>query len=302
MTDDSLEEKVNEGRRDFLKLTGSTLTYLFLGSALESLSAIPAEAARRKKKSPRHNLPHVHRNYAKIPIPKLSYAPLVKEPNLSRVSVADNNTDIGRMQRALRFRNITDAVERRYGIPKDYLLGMICVESEGDPTQPNSSGDGGAGLIHMQPLLASAYGLKMITSSKRLRDFHQGRKINRAIDKTDADLKDLIKYDERFHPIKNIDAAARMICDAYEETHNWDKALKRYAGRGSYTKKVKKYAKKAQDAGFKQKMKADFARRNTGVMLHGRQITYIYYQGVFFEQNRNYGLDAYRKLPAYRVQ
>ena len=38
---------------------------------------------------------------------------------------------------------------------KNYLLGMICVESEGDPTQPNLSGDGGLGLIHMQPLLCN---------------------------------------------------------------------------------------------------------------------------------------------------
>ena len=68
------------------------------------------------------------------------------------------------------------------------LLGMICVESEGDPTQPNGSGDGGAGLIHMQPMLASAYGLRMITKSKKLRDFAQGRKTKKELLKCSTEI------------------------------------------------------------------------------------------------------------------
>lgn len=122
-------------------------------------------------------------------MPKIGYQELVKEINFPQLTLADNDTKIGRIQRALRWENIVRAVEIRYNIPKNYLLGMICVESEGDPTQPNLSGDGGLGLIHMQPLLATKYGLNLISNSKKLRDFVQGRKIRRIIDMENGDLK-----------------------------------------------------------------------------------------------------------------
>ena len=64
---------------------------------------------------------------------------------------------------------------------------------KGDPLNPNLSGDGGLGLIHMQPLLATKHGLNLISNSKKLRDFVQGRKIRRIDDMENGDLK---KFDQ----------------------------------------------------------------------------------------------------------
>ncbi len=205
-----INEKEPVSRRSFLGQLSKGIGLMIVGSIPLIDTLLPEQSEARTRK---HTQKHRHRDYSKIPVPNVDYKPIIVEPNLSRIRLADNDTMIGRIQRSYRWRNITRAVERRYSIPSDYLLGMMCIESEGDPTQPNNSGDGGVGLIHMQPLLASKYGLDLITNSRRLRDFRQGKKIDRAIDMTNGDLKDLIKVDERFHPIKNIDAAGRMLCD-----------------------------------------------------------------------------------------
>ncbi len=154
----------------------------------------------------------------------------------------------------------------------------------------------------MQPLLASKYGLDLITNSKRLRDFRQGRKIDRAIDFHNGDLKDLIKVDERFHPIKNIDAAGRMLCDFYERTHDWNKALERYAGRGSYDAKVVNCVRKIRSPKFMGTVKKDFWRRNAAFKIAERRLGFDGYVNIFHQVNRNYGIDGYVNLPAYVVK
>lgn len=230
--------------------------------------------------------------YKNIRSPPLEYKTAVREISFAGVKLADHNTDVGRAQRALRFRNIAEAVGQRYGIDPLFLLGMIMQESYGDPTQPNEIGDAGLGLIHMQPSMASAYGLDLITDSNKLRDFKQGKKIKEAIDIEDADLKDLIKYDDRFHPIKNIDAAARMLCDSFGK-QGWWGALRRYAGRSSYPRRVFGYAALLRSRSFLARTEQDFKKRNPNRSFHQ-------YLSGFADMNRNYGLDEYRKLPKYR--
>ena len=241
-------------------------------------------------------------NYSKIPVPQIGYKELVKEINFPQLSLADNDTKIGRIQRALRWENIVRAVEIRYGIPKNYLLGMICVESEGDPTQPNSSGDGGVGLIHMQPLLATKYGLDLITNSEKLRDFVQGRKIKRIIEITNGDLKDLIGYDDRFHPIKNIDAAARMLCDLKIKLGSWRSALRGYSGRRTYVSKIVNYAKSIGSKKFMQSVVRDFNDRNKGIKVSNKKLDFKLYISKFHDLNRNYGLNQYKKLKKFKVK
>jgi hypothetical protein len=244
-----------------------------------------------------HSTVRPHRtNYANLPVPKVGYSHVYTEPDLSQITLSDNDSDIGRVERACRWRNITQSVELRYGIPRDYLLAMICQESEGDPTQPNQSGDGGLGLIHMQPLMAEKYGLHMITDSKQLVDRRQGRRIERAIDLHNGDLKDLTSVDDRFHPIKNVDAAGRMLADLYQHTHSWSKALERYAGRGSYDTRVLKYAAKIHSTKFMAKVRRDFANRNNGVSISGKPIDFDRYIRIFSHLNYNYGLQHYKNL------
>mgnify|MGYP001615344618 CR=1 FL=1 len=240
-------------------------------------------------------------NYSKIPVPKIGYQELIKEINFPQLTLADNDTKIGRIQRALRWENIVRAVEIRYNIPKNYLLGMICVESEGDPTQPNLSGDGGLGLIHMQPLLATKYGLNLISNSKKLRDFVQGRKIRRIIDMENGDLKNLVKYDDRFHPIKNLDAAARMLCDFKVRFGSWNLALRAFSGRRTYAGKIINYARDIGNKKFMLGVIKDFNNLNENNKISSKKLNFKLYISKFHNLNRNYGLDQYKKLRKYKI-
>lgn len=275
-------------RRDFLKVFYGEL-------AINIFMPKQAEAGERDR-------------YCKIPPPKVGYKEIVKEADFSQVSLASldskipSTVHIGRIQRSMRWGNITRAAEKRYGIPNNYLLGMVCVESEGDPTKPNMLGDGGLGLIHMQPHLATKYGLGLITNSNKIRDFYQGKKIRNAIEEEEGNLKKLIQYDDRFHPIKNIDAAARMLCDFYEKKKSWRDALRCYSGRGSYSDKVIEYSRKMSSPKYMAEVISDFKMRNANASVDGRKITFNRYVKLFARQTRNYGLDAYKKLPKRQVR
>jgi len=286
-------------RRQLLTLAGTSVVSLVLGSLItrrRRQSGYEAKKAQPVRKTA------VYKHYYEIPVPKLGYQGIVKEPNLSNIVVAEWESDIGKIQRALRWRNITQAVEQRYGIPKDYLLGMICVESGGDPARPNDLGDGGVGLIHMQPLLTDKYGLRQITNSRRLRDFYQGRKIREALQVTGRDLKELISYDDRFHPIKNIDAAGRMLADSYVKHRNWRRALIEYGGTRKYYREVMRFVNLVQNPKFIAKVIEDFNGRNMGVAVESQPLTFDRYVDIFHQSNRNYGLDWYRKLPRYPIK
>ncbi|MGV8087323.1 MAG: hypothetical protein ACP5N1_06855 [Candidatus Woesearchaeota archaeon] len=240
--------------------------------------------------------------YASLGAPDLGYKEIVKEIDFRGVKLSLSSTKIGRIQRALRWKNISSESENKYGLPKDYLIGMMCVESEGDPTRPNDSGDGGAGVIHMQPSMSKKYGLDMITNSHKLVDRNQGKKIVKTLKDKKRDLKNLIEHDDRWHVIINIDAAARMIADSYVSTGSWDRALRKYAGRKTYGDKVKNYVANINNSNYMKLVKDDFNKRNKGVIINGKQITFDEYIRIFQEQNRNYGLDTYKKMPKYLVK
>ncbi len=300
--------EVPVSRRNFLNWLGGTM------GVVGASAILPSEVyAQRRKKgrsigkhapSVHHENPkHSHINYSKLQVPKISYDNNIAETNLKGVGVANRYSRLGRIQRTLRWSNIAEAVSARYGIPTNYLLGMISQESFGDPTVPNLSGDGGAGLIHMQPLLTSKYGLKMITDSKKLRDRLQGKEIQGVLTATGHDLKQLIDEDERFHPVKNIDAAARMVCDYYEQNgHSWSEALFRYAGRRSYPTKIFGFANDINNPKFMSSVSEDFANRNRNFRINGKPFTFDNYLRIFHNSNEhNYGLLEYKKLLAQRV-
>lgn len=286
----TLENLSEELFKELPKAKGDRRDFLKAGLSAGLATLLPTEAEARS-------------HYSRIPVPNVGYEPLAREINLKGVRVADDDSDIGRIERVLRWANITKAVEDRYGIAPNLLLGMICVESEGNPAQPNARGDGGAGFIHMQPKLATKYGLRLISPSTRLRDYEQGRLLREAVKKTKGDLKQLIVYDDRFHPIKNIDAAARMLADNFQGSgRSWNRALERYAGRRTYDSKVIKYAKFIGDAHFMAKVRADFSQRNRNFVIGGGPLDFDSYTSIFHQLNRNYGLDEYTKLRKHPVQ
>jgi len=50
-----------------------------------------------------------------------------------------------------------------------------------------------------------------------MRDTKHGKEINKVLDKYD-DVKKLISYDDRFHPIIGLDCSARFLKNVYNST------------------------------------------------------------------------------------
>ena len=74
-----------------------------------------------------------------------------------------------------------------------------------------------------------------------MKDRKHAREIDRVKEKHSNNLRELIKYDERFHPVMAVDVAARFLMEKYtrakkknpgvSEKELWNKALKFYSGR-----------------------------------------------------------------------
>ena len=202
--------------------------------------------------------------------------------------------------RSLRFKNITDAVEKKYKLPENLLLAMIIHESGGVDLLPNSSDDGGIGLIHMQPMLAKQFGLETYKNCKKLVSKKHGKELRKLIIKNKYDRKKLIDYDDRFHPILNIDAAARMLVyyRSGKQTKNTPlkTAIYGYAGRYNYSKyydNIVLYMEKLQDKDLLEAIEDDFNKQNKLLTINGKKADFDDYLDSHQKQNLNYGLNDY---------
>jgi hypothetical protein len=207
----------------------------------------------------------------------------------------------GMVLRSLRFQNISRKVEIKYGLPKNIILAMVMKETGGSPLTPNSRDDGGIGLCHMQPSVASDFGLKIYENCRKLRSRSHGRKLRKLINKHDEQLHELIQYDDRFHPVKNLDAVGRMLRyhmlgDQLEDTPV-KTAIKRYAGRYNYKQyyqKVVFYQKHLNDKEFIKKLERAFNEANPDFEIDGKKSDFKGYIDYFHKQNINYGLLEYK--------
>ena len=279
-----LEAVVN--RRDFLK--GATALVASLG--LPSIPLSDAEA--------RPNI-----SYAKIPPPDLGYEPIAKVIDFRNVELAAKSDQhyehdlLARIQRTERWRNIIEAVEDRYNIPKGIIHAVVMNESYGDPLQPNATGDGGLGLVHFQPGTAIQYGLDIFGNSrKRGRDHKHGRQLVDMLKECKYDIKCVLEEDDRAHPIKNLDAIARYLKDGYNRKGNWEGAVQTINPKGKgYANRIFRWRNAAIK--FKAAAERDFNERNKGKKVNANALTFDFYIKSFLEMNRNYGLDKYKKLP-----
>lgn len=161
--------------------------------------------------------------------------PTLREPeqyDFTGTKLAGKNSMTGRIQRTLRWQPIYHAVERQHGLPKDTLAGMIMQESYGDPVQPNASNDGGLGLTHIQGTVAPRYGLRVHGSSTRDSDRAHGRSIRDMLRACNYDPACAQQYDDRAHPIKVLDAAARIVREGREKHGSWDEGVEYYRAPG----------------------------------------------------------------------
>lgn len=208
----------------------------------------------------------------------------IKSLTISHLDIPGDSTKYGattlsgKIARVIQYRTITDVVEKKYHLPHNILLGMITKESTGIPMLGNSSCDGGFGLIHMQPCVARMFGLRTYKSCDSLICHVHHEELLVLIKKTHGSIKKMQRYDERFNPLLNIDAAGRMI--AYymslapkgEDSVRY--ALARFSGprnREVYYKDVHEYMKQFSDSSLIAHVAKEFNRSNTRLHVNGHK-------------------------------
>ena len=223
-----------------------TLRHDDKASELDILAQSTKKALSEFKKSVLEKSDGQKINLYKKPI-QLWYNEINKERKIT-INLPDEYSAQWRILRCLRRKSATDAVEKKYGIPKWLLLAMMAQEGMWDPTMPNLSGDGGLWLIHIQAVNAANFWLTTLPRyTKNMQDFKHGKEITSVLKKNNSETKKLITYDDRFHPIMWLDCSARFLKNLYNRTESGkDKrinALRKYSWRAlnDYLRPVVKY-------------------------------------------------------------
>ena len=231
---------------------------------------------------------------AKEKAQKLSVSREYVLPDLSSVTLAKKGTKIGDVQRTYRWKPIIDAVERKYGIPRGVLAGLVMQESYGDPLQPNATDDGGIGLIHTQGTTAKILGLKMYGDSHNDHDQKHGKQLKKMFDDCDYVVECVAEQDDRAHPLKNLDAIARYMMQGYRTHGSWDAAIQWVRGPGLINKSTgKRYLSAVKDKrnAFNTlivQVENDFNKRNS-------EVTWDKYRDAFHRMcENNFGLKQYK--------
>lgn len=225
--------------------------------------------------------------------------------------VEEYKTGYGKMLRALRFENMARAAEKRYGLPENILLAMIMQETGGQQLLPNGVDDGGVGLCHMQPLTAHQFGLKTYENCKKLVDKGHGKKIRKIIEKHRYNPQAIVEgdYDDRFHPLKNIDTVARMLAYHYKSRpargySRYETMILRYTGKPNYEKykkNVEKNRKLLADKKIRAEIERVFNADNPNLIINGKKCApgtqFNEYINAFYKENEDvFGLEEYKKL------
>jgi len=233
-------------------------------------------------------------------VPECVYANLDMPGTVKRSGVYGERK-YGMLVRTLRFQNITRKVEKKYGLPENLLLAMMMQESGGADLLPNSGDDGGLGLIHMQPKLAKEFGLKTYQDCDKLVSREHGEALRALITQYKFDKKQLIAFDDRFHPILNIDAAGRMLAYYAAGKQFQDTPLKtaiyRYAGSKNYQKyyeNILLFLGQLSDKELLADLENYFNETNPTLTINGKKADFDAYIKSHQKQNINYGLKKYK--------
>jgi hypothetical protein len=219
----------------------------------------------------------------------------------------DKEALFGKIIRALRFQNITAEVEKRYGIEKNAILAMMMQETGGVAVLPNGQNDGGLGLCHMQGCIAEGYGLNTVCNLNcDIRCTLHGKKLTNLIASYKSDPQVLIEFDDRFHPVLNLDAVGRMLayykttgCSDLKGLRPLDRAIYQYAGKWNYRhykRNVYHYMKYLKDKELIQELETAFNENNKTLTINGKKENFKGYISKFQYDNYNYGLGEYEKL------
>jgi hypothetical protein len=222
-------------RREFLKKSLRTWLWIAVsGSLITTLSR--CGDGDWKEDDPPEDEPTTNIPLKKKPI-NLWYKKIVEDKDIDMINLPKNKyNELTRITKCLRRKPITDAVEDRYHIPRWLLMAMMAQEWMWDPAQPNELGDWWLWLIHIQWINAKKFWLHILPIyTDDPADFKHWEEIKKIKKKYGNVLEDLIKFDDRFHPIMAVDCSARFLADCKKKSWNgkdsWMIALKRYSWR-----------------------------------------------------------------------
>ncbi len=274
-------------------------------AVLAALALLQAPACDARRPSQHHAqrghsttaVPYTGKGFAGLGVPDVGYQSIVPDHGFKGVELADKESVIGRIQRTERWRNIIEAVENKYQIPRGIIYAVVMQESYGDPLQPNAKDDGGLGLVHFQPDTARKYGMHIFGDSHGAgADHRNGRQIRELFADCHYDIPCILKGDDRAQPIKNLDAIGRYIMDGYARKKTWQGAVGTInPGQRSYAGKVLKWKELIEPQ--LSAAARDFDERNRGKRDgKGDLMTFKHYTECFKDMSRNFGLDDYVRM------
>ena len=107
------------------------------------------------------------------------------------------------------------------GLTENMVLASLAQESQGH-LWLNSANGGDAGIIHFTGKTAEEYDLRIHGTTTSFLDRAHGAQLREMAEDCNYDLVCMSRQDERFHPIKNIDAAVRKkVHEGRESTDGW---------------------------------------------------------------------------------
>lgn len=223
------------------------------------------------------------------------------------------------MAHAMRFKPILDAVEKRYALPRGLMTALAMQESTGLDLLPNSRGDGGFGLIHMQNATAHEFGLAVSGDTTKVVDRQNGAELAFLMKReggTPEGRAVLNAHDERLDLLANVDAAGRMIASwsvdpevssKYPNLDPLRRAIVRFCGpnnKESYLGRVAQYMSMVNDPAYLEQVSCEFSYNNENRrMSDGSAVTmdgwleehHIYYKNA-------YPVAAYEQLPLVKTK
>ncbi len=141
-----------------------------------------------------------------------------------------------------RWDNMLTEIERVYDMPEGLLAGIVWVESWGNPIAINKI-SGAAGLAQLMSGTAEALGLRVLNNTGFAKNQAHANELialtrtsncnYRILDsQPNCDYEELMELDQRFDPLRNLDAAAMYLAQefgkfrriGYGERQAWDKA------------------------------------------------------------------------------
>lgn len=220
---------------------------------------------------------------------------------------------------AMRFKPITDAVERRYALPRGLMTALAMQESTGLDLLPNSRGDGGFGLIHMQNATAHEFGLHVSGDTSKVVDRENGAELAFIMKReggTSEGRGILNAHDERLDLLANVDAAGRMLASwsadpevssKYPNLDPLRRAIVRFCGpnnKDAYLGRVALYMSLVNDPQYLEDLFCEFSYINENRrMPDGSPVT----MEAWLEQHHSYYESAYpvaeyEKLPLVKTK